>query len=197
VNGDDIARLIAGLLMLTLVGSSLINRRVRLGLFARYALAWVGIFALFTLAFSFRTEAEAVWSRVVASFSPEQPRVSGRYVRIDRGEDGHFSVVASVNGKSMTLLIDTGATTTTLSRALAQSAGVEIDSTGFGVIVNTANGNTTMRRARARSITIGPIMRENQPLLISEDDELNVLGMSFLSSLGSWRVDGKTMVLVP
>jgi aspartyl protease family protein len=196
VNGDQIAGVVGALLMLTLVGSSLINRRVPLGQFARYALAWVGIFGLAIIAFSFRGEAALLWLRVVTTVSPEQPRVVGREVRIDRGEDGHFSVVANVNGKPMTLLIDTGATTTTLSRTLAESAGVEIDGAGFGVIVGTANGHTTMRRARAGSITIGPITRANQPLWISEEDELNVLGMSFLSSLTSWRVEGKTMVLV-
>jgi aspartyl protease family protein len=197
MNGNEITGLISGLLLLTLVGSSLINRQVPLGQLTRYALAWVAIFMVAIIAFSFRGEARALWSRIVASVSPEQPRVSGREVRIDRGEDGHFNVVANVNGKAVTLMIDTGATTTTLSRSLAESAGVEIDTVGFGVIVSTANGHATMRRARAQSLTIGSITRENQPLWISEDDELNVLGMSFLSSLTSWRVEGKTMVLVP
>ena len=95
------------------------------------------------------------------------------------------------------LLIDTGATTTSLSRNFAKKAGVEVSDVGFGVIVETANGMTTMRRARARSISIGPITRENQPLWVGEDDGINVLGMSFLSSLSSWRVEGKTMILVP
>ncbi|MFM9853057.1 MAG: TIGR02281 family clan AA aspartic protease [Sphingomonadaceae bacterium] len=197
MTSDQTAGFIYGLLCLVIVGSSLAVRRLPMGQMAKYALAWVAIFAGMMLAFSFRDEAAALWQRVTASFSPQKPRVSGEEVRINRGDDGHFSIETMINGKPTVLLIDTGATVTTLSRTVAEAAGVDIDTVGFGVIVDTANGQMTMRRARARSISIGPIKRENQPVWVSEDDNLNVLGMSFLSSLGSWRVEGKTMVLVP
>ena len=197
MSDEQFPALVYGLLVLMLVTSGLVINRSNIALSFKHALAWVAIFAIFAVAFSFRSEGEAVWQRVTASFYPEKPRVSGEEVRIDRGDDGHFSVEANINGKPFVLLIDTGATTTSLSRNFAETAGVEISDSGFGVIVETANGMTTMRRARARSISIGPITRENQPLWIGEDDGINVLGMSFLSSLSSWRVEGKTMILVP
>ncbi len=158
---------------------------------------WVGIFAFGILIFSFQSEGLAIWSRVTTAISPEKPRVSGQEVSVDVGDDGHFRIEAQVNGYAVKFLIDTGATNSTMSRRQATAAGVDISDTGFGVIVQTANGMTTMRRARAESIMIGSIKRDNQSLWISEDDDLNVLGMSFLTTLKSWRVEGRTMILSP
>ena len=41
----------------------------------------------------------------------------------------------------------------------------------------------------------GSIERRNLPMHVTDSEELNVLGMNFLSSLGSWRVEGTYLVL--
>lgn len=197
MNSDDSMRLFYALFLLAIVASSLISHRLPIKQTLKFALIWMGIFAFGILIFSFKSEGIAFWQRVSTAFSPEKPRVSGQEVRVDLGDDGHFRIEAMVNGHAVNFLIDTGATNSTMSRTIAVAAGVEISNSGFGVIVETANGMTTMRRARAQSIVIGPIKREDQPLWISEDHDLNVLGMSFLTSLSSWRVEGRTMILTP
>jgi aspartyl protease family protein len=197
MTGDDSMRLVYALILLAFVASSLISHRLPIKQTFKYALAWMGIFAVGILIFSFKAEGLAIWSRVTTAISPEKPRVSGQEVRVDVGDDGHFRIEAQINRHPVNFLIDTGATNSTMSRRNATAAGVDISDAGFGVIVQTANGMTTMRRARAESIVIGPIKRDDQPLWISEDDDLNVLGMSFLTSLTSWRVEGKTMILTP
>ena len=197
MNSDDSMRLFYALLLLVIVALSLISHRMPIKQTVKFALIWVGIFAFGILIFSFRNEGAALWHRVSTAFSPEKPRVSSQDVRVDLGEDGHFRIEAMVNGRAVNFLIDTGATNSMMSRSIASAAGVEISDMGFGVIVETANGMTTMRRARAQTISIGPIKRDDQPLWISEEQELNVLGMSFLTSLSSWRVEGKTMILAP
>ncbi len=197
MDGDDSMRIVYAVLLLVIVVSSLISHRLPIKQTFKYVLAWLGIFALGILLFSFKSEGQALWSRVATAFAPERPRISGQEVRVDVGDDGHFRIEAQVNGHAVNFLIDTGATNSTMSRSTANASAVEISDAGFGVIVQTANGMTTMRRARADTITIGPIKRDNQPLWISEDDDLNVLGMNFMTSLSSWRVEGKTMVLIP
>ncbi len=198
MSGGESANLIYGLLVLMLVGSSFLARRIPLGKTLKYIVGWIGIFGIGFVLVSFRHEGAMLWKRVATNISPEQPRITGTAARINIGEDGHFHASAQINGHSVKFLIDSGATTSTLSRASAEAAGVEIDATGFPVIVDTANGSISMHRARAQSLTIGSIERKDVAFLVSEsDDELNLLGMSFLSSLKSWRVEGDEMVFEP
>ncbi|MFM2100816.1 MAG: hypothetical protein RLZZ366_2355, partial [Pseudomonadota bacterium] len=54
-----------------------------------------------------------------------------------------------------------------------------------------------MHRARAE-LTVGNIRRADLPFLVSVDvEDLNLLGMNFLSTLKSWRVEGNDMVFEP
>jgi aspartyl protease family protein len=43
---------------------------------------------------------------------------------------------------------------------------------------------------------VGSIERRNFALHVTESDDLNVLGMNFLSSLDRWGVEGRWLVLV-
>ena len=193
---DDIAQWIWGIGALALVGSSLVARRLPIGQTVKMALAWLAIFAAVFVLFLFRDEGRAVWNRATNELSGTAPVVVGQSVRIKKSDDGHFHVRASVNGKPIEFLIDSGATTTTLSAAAAANAGVE-PSGGFAVMVRTANGTVEAQRAEIASLTIGPITQANAPALIGggEMGDTNLLGMSFLSSLKSWRVEEGQLVL--
>ena len=182
------------------------RRRALAGLFEAIAdallivIGWVlwlaplGIFALAFAIFSFRSEFMAVGSRLKAE-AIGTPIQSGDELRIPMAEDGHFWVEASVNGHDARFLVDSGASVTTISRETANQAGVE---TGMRVaLVETANGTVPMRKARAESFIIGHIQRSDFAIQVNDHDDSNVLGMNFLSSLGSWRVEGNYLVLRP
>ena len=47
----------------------------------------------------------------------------------------------------------------------------------------------------AGTLEVGPIRRSDVPVLVAGQEGLNVLGMSFLSSLQGWGVQGRTLVL--
>ena len=95
----------------------------------------------------------------------------------------------------MRFLIDSGATTTSISRATAERAGIE-PSRGFGAMVQTANGVVTVDRGRAESLEVGPIERRDVAVHISDAfGDMNVIGMNFLSTLSAWGVEGRTLVL--
>lgn len=198
MSDGQIASLLLGLLMLVLVGSSLVSRRLPIGTAVRYALAWAAIFVVGLVLFSFREEAGSVVAKVQRELSGENPVTQGEETRILRGTDGHFNVNGQLNGRSVRFLVDTGATSTVVSRAVANGAGIAVDENGFGVVVETANGVVTMRRARVGDFRIGSINRQDMPVLVADGaSDLNVLGMSFLSSLRSWRVEGREMIFVP
>jgi aspartyl protease family protein len=194
MSGDQGAYLLYMVLLLVLVGSALVSRRLPMGKTLKMAAAWVAIFGVIFIIFSFRSEFMAVGSRLKAE-AIGTPIQSGEELRIPMAEDGHFWVEASVNGHGAPFLVDSGASVTTISRATADAAGIE---TGMRVaLVETANGTVQMRKARAESFAVGHIQRSDFGLQVNDHGDANVLGMNFLSSLGSWRVEGNYLVLRP
>lgn len=182
------------ILVLVLVASSLISMRLPISRVLKMAAAWVAIFAVGFALFSFRSEFMSVGQRLKAEAIGSPIEVGGE-VRIPMAEDGHFWVEASVNGREMPFLVDSGASVTTISRSTADAAGVE---TGIRVaVVETANGTVQMHKANADSFAVGSIMRSDFPVQVNDHDGSNVLGMNFLSSLRSWRVEGNYLVLQP
>src|SRR4029453_9891438 len=91
------------------------------------ALAWVAIFAAGFVLFTFRDNFGWVVQRLKAE-AVGTPVQQGPETRIPMAIDGHFWVDAKLNGRDVKFLVDSGATTTTIDRATAQSAGIAISS---------------------------------------------------------------------
>lgn len=194
---DDMAQWIWGIGALMLVGSSLVARRMPIGQTLKMLLLWVAIFGAFFVLFLFRDEGRALWDRAKADMGVQSAQISGSTLRIQKSDDGHFHVRAQVNGNPVDFLIDSGATTTTLSRVAANRAGVQ-PSGGFPVLIETANGTTQADRAEISDLRVGTIRQGDAKVLIGDGlGDTNLLGMSFLSSLKSWRVEGSTLILEP
>jgi aspartyl protease family protein len=85
---------------------------------------------------------------------------------------------------------------TTVDRETAARAGVAV-SPQRDQFVRTGNGIIRVSSARADELEVGGIKREEVGLQVADNDDLNVLGMNFLSSLQSWGVQGRWLVLVP
>ncbi|MFL6734018.1 MAG: TIGR02281 family clan AA aspartic protease, partial [Sphingomicrobium sp.] len=58
------------------------------------------------------------------------------------------------------------------------------------------NGIIRVSTGRASEIEVGGITRNDVGLQVADNDDLNVLGMNFLSSLSRWGVEGRWLVLV-
>lgn len=194
MSGDDNARVLYLGLCLVLVASALVGMRLPIGKTIRMLLAWVVIFGVAFALFTFRDEFSAFGSRLRAE-ATGAPVEAGEELRIAMRDDGHFWVTASVNGRDASFLVDSGASITTISPTVAAAAGI---ARGMRVArVETANGSVQMAIARADSFDVGSINRKDFTLHVNNADDTNVLGMNFLSSLSSWRVDGNTLVLRP
>ena len=181
-------------MVVVLVASSLVSMRLPLGKVAKMAAAWVAIFGVAFVLFAFRGEFGAFADRIRAE-ATGSPILEGNDVRIAIADDGHFWVDASVNGRRARFLVDSGASVTTVSDELAREAGIPTN--GTVVYVDTANGRAPVRQAYAAKLEVGTIERDDFPVDVNDRDQSNVLGMNFLSSLHSWRVEGHDLVLHP
>jgi aspartyl protease family protein len=93
-------------------------------------------------------------------------------------------------------MIDSGATTTAVNGNTARETGIEVDTTGYPVFLNTANGRVTAQRGVILSLKIGSRELGQHDVVVSESfGDTNVLGMNFLDSMQSWRVEGNVMTL--
>ena len=181
------------LMALMLVAGSLIARRERFARLATFALAWVAIFGAGFVLFTFRDDLGYVAQRLRSEASGV-PVVEGQEVRIPMAIDGHFWVEASLNGVPVKFLVDSGATMTTIGRATAEAAGVVV-SANRTQLVRTGNGMLRVSTGRADSLSIGPIERSSVGLHVTENEDLNVLGMNYLSTMNRWGVEGRWLIL--
>jgi aspartyl protease family protein len=196
--GDQALNLLYLLGCLVLVGSSLAVRRLPVGQSLKMMLAWGLIFAAGFAIFALKDDFMALGGRLAREATgAEAQQIAGGTVRIRQSDDGHYWADAMVNGRPVRFMIDSGATVTTIGRATADAAGIAPER-GFGVMTDTANGMAMMDRGRAATLRVGTIERSGVPVLISRNgDDFNVIGMSFLSSLSAWGVEGRTLVLRP
>jgi len=178
----------------TLVFGSLIARREPAAKLLTMALAWVAIFGAGFILFTFRDNLGWVAQRLKAE-AVGSPVQQGRETRIPMAIDGHFWVDAKVNGSDVKFLVDSGATMTTIDRQTGASAGIPV-SGKRDQFVRTGNGVIRVSTSRAQEIAIGEIERRDVGIQIADNDDLNVLGMNYLSTLSRWSVEGRWLVLV-
>ncbi|HEX8241034.1 MAG TPA: TIGR02281 family clan AA aspartic protease [Allosphingosinicella sp.] len=136
--------------------------------------------------------------RVAERFGLDPQVVSGEEVRIRMAADGHFWASATLNGVKRRMLIDSGATVTAVSEATAAAARVEGNLGAVPVVLRTANGMAPARTGSVGELRLGNIVARDLKVVVSPAfGDLDVIGMNFLSKLASWRVEGRTLVLVP
>jgi aspartyl protease family protein len=158
----------------------------------------VGIVALLVFVLAERERFDPYLGRIAGFFQLDRQEVSGKEMRVRMASDGHFWVRARINGVERRLLIDSGATVTALSARTARAAGVKLGKGLFPILLNTANGTIRADGATVGELRLGNIVARRLAVVVSPAfDDIDVLGMNFLSRLESWRVEGRTLVLVP
>lgn len=196
---EDGPSIIWGVTCIVLLVASLAARRLPLGQLSKMILGWIAIFAALFVIFSFRYEFQSIWERVKADFSGSAGQtISGEAIAIRRQDDGHYWLQVSINGNPVRFMIDSGATTTAVNANTAADTDVEVDSNGFPIIIETANGRVTAKRGSIKTLQIGPHKISDHHVVVSDSfGDTNVLGMNFLDSVQSWKVEGNVMTLQP
>lgn len=123
------------------------------------------------------------------------PAGNGRQsVTLEADGRGHYMVNGQINGGSVRMLLDTGATAVALPASEARRLGIDYRK-GSIVHVNTANGAVPAYRIRLDSVRVGDIEINQVEALVQEGGlPIILLGMSFLNRT-EMRRDGPQMVL--
>lgn len=118
-------------------------------------------------------------------------------VSVQRGRDGHFRFETSVNGATIPMMFDTGATFVALRAEDAEAAGLDTSALRYSVTTRTANGTATMAPVTLSTVSVGGIARHNVPAFVSRPGVLSIslLGQSFMAGLAGYRQEGDMLIL--
>jgi aspartyl protease family protein len=166
----------------------------------------VGVGVSRQLGKSFTNPSEA--SAVAKASAPERPRVpepriasatpaaSGRTVRLDSDPRGHFQVDARIDGRSINLIVDTGASLVVINESSAARLGIFPKPSDYVGRSQTANGESKFAPVRLSRIEVNGITVYDVQAAVKPDAMLrtNLLGMSFLSRV-KWSHDRGRLVL--
>jgi aspartyl protease family protein len=137
-------------------------------------------------------------ARLTNKLGLDDQQVAGKELRVTMAPDGHFWVTASINGVPRRMLVDSGATVTALAPSTAQEARIQTGTGLAPVVLQTANGAAPAKTGKIDELKVGNIVARNLRVVSSPGlGRLDVLGMNFLSKLQSWRVEDRTLILVP
>ena len=202
LDAQELAVLAAGAAITLLVLPGLFGAyRGRAGRAFRDLLGWSVIGVAAVGGYHYREELGQIAFRIAGDFAQQPPMQQTletmpggeRSVRIRKRKDGHFTANVTVNGRSVAMLVDTGASTVVLRRADAETLGVDTRALKFTVPVQTANGVAYAAHARLRRIKVGSIELSEVDALVAQPGMLkeSLLGMTFLSRLRSYEFTGQ------
>ena len=160
--------------------------------------SWLATGFVLAALYAYRAELSDVGDRVLQELQPDSvqtasPGIGGRgsEVRIRKTSDGHFIARVHVNGRSISMIVDTGAATVVLKPEDARRAGIALDALNYTIPVQTANGRAFAARVNLDRVSLG----ERGELTLDKVEALvtkgalsqSLLGMSFLSRLRSFE----------
>lgn len=170
----------------------------------RDVVVWAAIALVLVAVYAYRNEFKEVAMRITGELAPAGTAIdvsdaeSGQSaVRLRRDTTGHFKADAAVNGESVSMIVDTGATTIVLTMRDAERAGIATADLSFMVPVQTANGEAFAAPVRLESVAVGPIVLSGVEALVAKPGALSesLLGMNFLSRLRSYEFSGDFLTL--
>lgn len=123
------------------------------------------------------------------------PRDHGDSIVLDRHSDGHFYADVKLNGTTVNMLVDTGASGIALSVDDARRAGI---ATSIGMnrdIGEGAGGTVYGDVVRVGRVELGGVEQQDVPAVVLNGGDMSLLGQSFLKEFRSVQIEGDEMVL--
>jgi aspartyl protease family protein len=202
---EQIVQVVACVSILIFIGGGVLSSyRGRRVVAAKHALDWALFFLLLIAVYTYRSELLTFANRVAGELAPPgfqlgAPEEAGgnRTAKIRRQWNSHFVAPAKINGKTIEMMIDTGASTVVLRTEDAKRAGIDVSRLTYSVPVQTANGQSYAASIRINNISIGSVSLNRVDALVAKPGALqtSLLGMSFLSRLRSYEFSGNYLTL--
>lgn len=110
---------------------------------------------------------------------------------------GHFFFDTEVNGVSVHMMFDTGASSVLLRAEDAERVGINVASLDYSAQVATANGHAAFAPVVIKVIKVGSITRTNVAGAVAKPGTLGItlLGQTFMTKLAGFSTEGDTLVL--
>ena len=129
---------------------------------------------------------------------PLPPPPQGHQASSRREPNGYFFFDTAVNGMTVRMVFDTGATIVALRAEDAARAGIAVNGLNYSGSMKTANGTGEVAYVVLDSLKVGDITRYNVPAVISRPGKLfvSLLGQTFMSKLNGYRFEGSELILL-
>ena len=163
------------------------------------ALAGFGLFYFFDdIRAALGPAADTAAAIVARQESATEPPSFAREVRLKADPRGHFILDAAINDRPASFMADTGATLVVLTYEDAARLGLSPHSLDFSGYAQTANGVSRVAPVMLDRVRVDDIVVRDVAAAVAEKGALdtNLLGMSFLSRLKSFQMQGHELVLV-
>lgn len=119
---------------------------------------------------------------------------SGRQIVLSAGPGGHFTTGGSINGQATQFLVDTGATSISISQIEAERMGLRFRE-GRRLMTQTANGAVPAYQLQLASVRVGEVEVRNVDAIVIPGQMSHVLlGNSFLTRF-QMRRDNEILTL--
>jgi aspartyl protease family protein len=125
------------------------------------------------------------------------PTSSARIVSIGRDHRGHFKANGRVDGRSVSFMVDTGASVIALTEREAARLGIRPVRNDYTAQVRTANGTVRAAPVTLNSVDVGGLLIRDVRALVVPGDALgeNLLGLSYLTRLKRFEYSNNKLVL--
>jgi aspartyl protease family protein len=110
---------------------------------------------------------------------------------------GHYFAEADINGTTIPVMVDTGASGVALSYEDAEKVGLRPHGLDYDTPVNTANGIVKAARVKLRRVEVENVRVRDVDGMVLPEGALrgSLLGMSFLSRLSSFKIENGVLYL--
>jgi aspartyl protease family protein len=190
IMNDDFGRLVTLGAIAAMFATGIVQSRRHIGQSLRQFGIWVLIILVLVSGYLYRNDLQSFGNRLVAGLIPGRAAVFTdnegiQEVVLHKVLNGHFETPVTVNGATVQMLVDTGASRVALSYEDAETLGLNPASLAFTQRVSTANGEARAAPVTLAEVAIGPIVRNNIQAMVTEEGKLDqsLLGMSFLATL--------------
>lgn len=112
---------------------------------------------------------------------------------LNQRQNGHYLLNGTIKGKSLTFVIDTGASAVSLPRSVAMSSQVYCRDQ---ILMRTANGSTSACIATIPSLDIGPFKLKDVPAIIMPNLDQPLLGMNVLQNFRVEQENGEMRISI-
>lgn len=199
-SNGTLAALIQATMVAILVGAGLFGRggdgKIGLSKGLMYGAIWIGIGLFFIAAYSQREGFARLWGSITGEINPSSAQSGDQSVTLQKSDDGHFWARVTINGTTIRMMVDTGATDIALDPDDARRVGLNLETLVFNIPVSTAAGPSRAAGVKLDTVSLGPIIRDNVPAsVMSSTGGVSLLGMGFLGQLSQVNAQGDTLTL--